>query len=130
MKVHLNYFKPNGKHYASGEYDTAVPVVELHHPPGRSAPPLYRIFEEVAGLKAAKRLPGLREGHSEFIVLIDVPEHPHRHLHLLPCERIDLDHDETLAIAAGLDVLAIHGASKAADVIKSRLAGHPRSDDD
>lgn len=86
MRVHLNYFKPNGKHYASGEYDTAVPAVELSWPPGVHAPPLYRIFEEVAELKVARKLPGLREGHSEFAVLIDVPEHPHRHLHLLPAE--------------------------------------------
>jgi len=86
MKVNLTYFKPEGKYYASGEYDTAVPVVEFSGPPGASGPPLHLILDEVSDLRERRRLPGLVEGHSEYAVLIDVPGHPHRHPHLLPAE--------------------------------------------
>lgn len=81
MKVVLRYFKPSGKWYADGEYETSVPEVDLVHPAGQRGPALYQIWQEVEQLKNAKRLPGLREGHSDFTVLIDVPDHPHRH----PC---------------------------------------------
>lgn len=70
MKVELTYFKPNGKWYADGEYETTIEV-------------LYRIWEEVEAKLNSKTLPGLMEGHSPFVVLVDVPEHSHRHPHLV-----------------------------------------------
>lgn len=83
MIVKLRYFKPSGKWYADGEYETRVEPVELPWPKLTKAPPLYQIWEEVEQLKDRQLLPGLREGHSDFTVLIDVPDHPHRHPHLL-----------------------------------------------
>lgn len=68
MKVELTYFKPSGKYYSSGEYDT-------------DPKPLFRIFEEVADKARTRNLPGLMVGHSEFIVLVEVPEHEHAY----PC---------------------------------------------
>lgn len=84
MLVKLTYFKPSGKFYAEGEYETGVPDEDCGWPRDIKAPPLWRIFNEVEALKDEKRLPGLIEGHSNFSVLIDVPDHPHRHPHLIP----------------------------------------------
>lgn len=69
MKVKLTYFKPSGKYYSEGEYDT-----ELSD--------LYEIWLEVHVKRFAQCLPGLIAGHSEYIVSVDVPEHPHNHPHL------------------------------------------------
>lgn len=84
MKVKLTYFKPSGKFYAEGEYETKLPADDLQHPPGARAPALFKIWEEVAQLRAERRLPGLINGHSWFTVAIDVPDHPHAHPHILP----------------------------------------------
>lgn len=84
MKVQLTYFKPNGKYYARGEYETQVRSLALTWPVGVMAPPLYEISKEVAQLKGRRRLPGLNPGHSDFHVLIDVPDHPHNHPHMIP----------------------------------------------
>lgn len=70
MKVQLTYFKLRGKFYCDGEYTT-----QKEH--------LFEIFDEVAQLSDTRQLPGLTEGHSPYIVLISVPEHPHNHLHLV-----------------------------------------------
>lgn len=83
MLVKLTYFKPNGKYYSEGEYETKVEPTDLVHPKGTRGPALFLIWEEVAQLKERQLLPDLRAGHSDFTVLIDVPDHPHRHLHLL-----------------------------------------------
>lgn len=66
MKVKLTYFKPSGKYYACGEYETEL--LDLHN-----------IFEEVAYKARFHTLPGLVPRHSDYIVLIDVPEHKHNH---------------------------------------------------
>lgn len=84
MLVKLCYFKPSGKYYSEGEYETAITAVDLVHPDGAHAPPIHLIFSEVHELKTKQMLPGLIEGHSDFAVLIDVPDHPHRHPHLIP----------------------------------------------
>jgi hypothetical protein len=84
MKVQLRYFKPSGKWYADGEYETQVPDSAIELIPGVRGPALFRIWEEVAAMKADRTLPGLRSGHSDFTVLVDVPDHPHRHPHLIP----------------------------------------------
>jgi hypothetical protein len=64
--VKLTYFKTSGKFYSNAKYKTT----KWH---------LHEIFEEVAELKLAAKLPGLVEGHSDFIVLCRVPKHPHNH---------------------------------------------------
>lgn len=87
MKVKLTYFKPSGKFYAEGEYETRLSADDLQHPPGARAPALFKIWEEVAQIRNERCLPGLISGHSWFGVLIDAPDHPHRHPHFLPGEQ-------------------------------------------
>lgn len=72
MIVKLTYFKPSGKYYSNGEYETTK-----EH--------MFDIFDEVNDLLTNKKLPGLVEGHSLFNVLIDVPRHPNNHPHLVLC---------------------------------------------
>lgn len=63
-KITLNYFKQgNGKWYACGSYETNKEYS-------------FQIVEEVQLLFRARRLPGLREDHSPFLVLIESKEHP------------------------------------------------------
>lgn len=78
MKVQLTYFRLNGKFYTDGEYDTDV----VH---------LFQIFEQVDRLRRERKLPGLKDGHSPFIVLVEVPDHPHDHPALLgvPGSKVD-----------------------------------------
>ena len=78
MKVKLTYFKSSGKYYSDGEYETSIPHIELLHG-GAKAPPLFQIWDEVAGMMVRGQLPDLIPGHSNFSVLVDVPDHPHRH---------------------------------------------------
>ena len=71
MLVKLTYFKQtSGKLYTSGEYETAC----VH---------MFEVFQEVAGLREAGMLPGLIKGHSEFVVLVEVPDHPFNHQQLI-----------------------------------------------
>lgn len=65
MKVKLTYFKPSGKFYSAGEYDTEPKA-------------LYEIWDDI---RQMKELPGLVAGPDSFIVSVDVPEHEHNH----PC---------------------------------------------
>ena len=83
MLVKLTYFKPSGKYYSSGEYETKVADRPLGFPRDFMGPALFEIWEEVARIKNEGRLPDLIEGHSNFTVLIDVPDHPHRHPHII-----------------------------------------------
>ncbi len=70
--VQLDYFKRSGKWHAEGSY------VSEHTS-------LNKIWAEVHRLRFSGKLPGLVEGnwHTDYIVSIDVPEHPHRHPHLI-----------------------------------------------
>jgi hypothetical protein len=68
----LTYFLPTGKYYSSSE-DLTVP----------GTMPLYEIWSIIDGKISAESLPGLIKGHSEFIVLVEVPGHPHNHPHLM-----------------------------------------------
>lgn len=70
MVVELTYFKISGKYYSTGSYMT-----NKEH--------LFEIWNEVEKMLSAKRLPGLMVGHSPYHILVDVPEHPHRHPHLI-----------------------------------------------
>jgi len=66
MKVDLTYFKPSGKYYGEGQYETKEPV-------------LYKIWEEVDDMQRQRQLPGLIAGSHGWIISIDVPDHEHRH---------------------------------------------------
>lgn len=70
MKVNLVYFKQSGKYYSEGSYET-------------NRKELYEIWYDVSLLMQDKELPGLTQGHSNFIVSVDVPEHPNNHPHLI-----------------------------------------------
>lgn len=70
MIVKLIYFKSSGRYYSEGSYMT-------------NKENLGEIWEEVRGMQRTKNLPGLMAGHSEFHVSVDVPDHPHRHPHLI-----------------------------------------------
>lgn len=69
-KVELIYFRKNGKYYTEGEYESSREY-------------LYEIWEDVQKMHRDKCLPGLRPEHSPFIVLVNVPDHPHDHPHLI-----------------------------------------------
>lgn len=75
MLVKLTYFTPSGKYYSAGSYTT-------------NKMGLYDIWDEVEDMRAQKDLPGLSPSPSDFIILIDVPEHPHRHPHLILVDRL------------------------------------------
>ena len=64
MRVKLQYFKPSGKYYTSGEY-----VTTKKH--------MHEIFEEVQHKLLTRTLPGLVQGHSGFTVYVRAPEHVH-----------------------------------------------------
>ena len=72
MIIKLTYFKQSGKYYTAED----MYILEKDTP-------LYEIWAKVEQLKIDKKLPGLMEGHSDFIVLVDAPEHPHNHPHLI-----------------------------------------------
>ena len=79
MLVKLDYFRPNGKWYADGEYETKLPEAYF----GLGHPGLWEIWNEVRGMLAEGRLPGLAEGARDYVVLVDVPDHPYRHPHIV-----------------------------------------------
>lgn len=70
MKVELIYFKPSGKYYSSGDYETT-----RQH--------IFEIFEEVQDMADEGNLPGLMPGSFSFHILIGVPKHPQNYPHLL-----------------------------------------------
>ena len=70
MLVKLTYFKRSGKFYDEGTYET-------------DHKPLYQIWKEVEQLRDHRKLPGLIEGHSYYIVSVDVPEHEYNHPDLI-----------------------------------------------
>lgn len=70
MKVELTYFKERGKYYSGGEYET-----ECEH--------MFQIFCEVRVMVEQRKLPELVDGAHGYHVLINVPDHPHNHPHLI-----------------------------------------------
>lgn len=76
IKVKLTYFKPNGKYYTLGEMEVSG-TIHMHD-----------IWNVVDGLISAQQLPGLKEGHSEFIVHIEVPRHPHNHPYIMNVDAV------------------------------------------
>lgn len=69
-KVELTYFKESGKYYSDGEY-----VSEQEQ--------LWKIWEEVAEMFRRGERPGLVDGKQEFNTLVNVPDHPHAHPHIV-----------------------------------------------
>lgn len=84
MRVNLTYFKETGKLYSEGALEVPdvlpVPIGGLK---AGEVTPLFEIWHLVRHLQEARRLPGLITGHSAFHVLVEVPDHPHAHPHLL-----------------------------------------------
>jgi len=72
MIIELTYFKPNGKYYTEMDYECK----EFHTN-------LFDYWNHILKLKLQGKLPGLVEGHSDFIILVEVPKHPHNHPHLI-----------------------------------------------
>jgi len=77
ITVELTYFKPNGKYYSQDE----LKISGL-------GKPLHEIWSMLEGKVLARELPGLKKGHSDYLVLVDVPRHPHNCPHLLNTEAI------------------------------------------
>jgi hypothetical protein len=77
FNVKLVYFRESGKYYDDGEYDS-----HKEH--------IHEIFEEVEDLSREGKLPGFVAGHNQYHVLIDVPDHPHRHPALITIDRINM----------------------------------------
>lgn len=71
MQVNLTYFKRTGKYYTDGSFDI------------REDASLSEIWDLVRLMKISGELPGLVKGATEFIISIDVPDHPHNHPHLI-----------------------------------------------
>lgn len=68
--VKLIYFKSNGKFYSSGSYVSDQVM-------------LFEIWEEVRLMQKEGRLPGLVDGAGMPIISVKVPQHPHKHPHLV-----------------------------------------------
>lgn len=78
-KVQLTYFRQTGKFLATAEKTSAHAG-------------LLEIWEEIDDHRRLGQLPGLRPGAGrDLFVLIDVPDHPRRQLHLVMPPFIDDD---------------------------------------
>jgi len=61
--IKVTYFKPSGKFYAEGEYETF-----LDH--------MFEVFEEFEEMLKKGVRPGLVNGHSNFTAVLDCDNHP------------------------------------------------------
>lgn len=78
-KVQLTYFRPHGKFLTAAE--TTIAHDEL-----------VEIWEEVDDMRRLGRLPGLRPGAGrDLLIVVDVPNHPQRVLHMVMPPFIDDD---------------------------------------
>lgn len=68
--VKLIYFKGNGKFYSSGSYCS-------------NHTQLFEIWDEVKRMQKEGKLPGLVDGARMPIISVKVPQHPHKHPHLV-----------------------------------------------
>jgi hypothetical protein len=74
VTVKLTIFKPTGKYYTEGKYETEKPH-------------LFQIWDEVAQKVRDRKIPGLvdgscwsdKPGEENWMVSVDVPDHPHNH---------------------------------------------------
>lgn len=58
MHVALTYFKSTGKYYSEGEYHSSYEHA-------------FEVYREVRNLLTRRQLPGLVDGHSPYIVLVE-----------------------------------------------------------
>lgn len=78
-KVQLMYFRQTGKFLSTAETTIALDAIEA-------------IWDEVDDMRRLGRLPGLRQGAGrDLFVLVDVPDHPKRALHLVMAPFLDED---------------------------------------
>jgi hypothetical protein len=78
-RVQLIYFRPTGKYLATVE-------VTIKHDA------LVEIWEEVDDMRRLGRLPGLRPGAGrDLLIVVDVPDHPQRVLHMVMPPFVDED---------------------------------------
>ena len=78
-KVQLIYFRPTGKYLTTAE--TVLDINEL-----------VEIWEEIDEMRRLGRLPGLRPNAGrDLLIVVDVPAHPQRVLHLVTPPFIDED---------------------------------------
>jgi len=78
-KVQLIYFRPTGKYLTTAE--TVLALDEL-----------VEIWEEINEMRQLGRLPGLRPNAGrDLLIVVDVPDHPKRVLHLVTPPFIDED---------------------------------------
>jgi hypothetical protein len=78
-RVQLNYFRVTGKFLAYAE--TTIAHVQIA-----------QIWEEVHEMRRLGRLPGLRvNAGRDLFIIVDVPEHPERVLHLVMPPIVDDD---------------------------------------
>lgn len=72
LQVGLTYFKKSGKFYAEGSFEVLNSI------------PLHTVWDRVREMRENGRLPGLVEGAGrEFMILVNVPGHPHEHPHII-----------------------------------------------
>ena len=89
FKVQLIYFRQTGKYLTTAETTTS-----------RDA--LIEIWEEIDDMRRLGSLPGLRPGAGrDLLVLVDVPDHPQRTLHLVMATFIDEDDVTPMRIPIG-----------------------------
>lgn len=77
-RVELTYFKPSGKYYTDGEYRSTKADLD-------------DIWDEVRGFEAERKLPGLVKGAHGYLILVNVPGHPHEHPKLIVTEQMRLE---------------------------------------
>jgi hypothetical protein len=78
-KVQLTYFRPPGKFLALAEMQTSREAITA-------------IWTDVNDLRRLGQLPGLRLGAGrDLFVVIDVPDHPQRKLHMVMPPFLDED---------------------------------------
>ena len=88
-KVQLIYFRPKGKFLATAE--TTIARDEI-----------VEIWEAVDDMRRLGRLPGLRPGAGrDLLIVVDVPDHPQRVLHMVTPPFQDEDDVTPLRIPTG-----------------------------
>lgn len=90
VQVKLTYFKPNGKYYAGGDFWMTGLGVRMD-----------QIFDLVEQKAVSQTLPGFNEGHGEFIVLVDVPRHPHNFPALINTEAVLMQKEKKFGLRQG-----------------------------
>lgn len=88
-KVQLTYFRQTGKFLTNAETTIAHEAI-------------VEIWEEIDDMRRLGRLPGLRPGAGrDLLIVVDVPDHPQRVLHLVMPPFIDEDDVTPPRIATG-----------------------------